>query len=100
MHIYWIRDKNTCEFTHKLDLIGIVILIFGNAVSMVYYEFYCLPFYQSIYLTANALSACLVIYVMSCGAHFIRNSNWISAVIYSFQTLITFIPYFHWYRLR
>lgn len=100
MHIYWVRDKNTCEKTHKLDLIGIVIMIFGSSVSMIYYQFFCFTTLRYVYLIANLLSASLVIFTMTCGAHFLRNSNSFSAAIYCFQVLLTFIPYFHWYRLR
>lgn len=100
MHIYWVKDKNTCEKTHKLDLAGIVIMIFGSSVSMIYYQFYCFEGLKTMYLVLNAIAASLVIFTMTCGAHFLRNSNSYSSAIYIFQALVAFVPYFHWYRLR
>jgi adiponectin receptor len=34
-------NSKVYEILHRLDLSGITILIFGSAVSMVYYSFYC-----------------------------------------------------------
>ena len=71
MHLVWVKDKGTCEKYHKLDLIGILLLILGSGICLIYYQFMCMPFYRNLYVIINSLIACLVLYVMVCGGEFV-----------------------------
>ncbi len=71
MHLFWVKDKQTCEKVHKLDLIGIMLLILGSGIGLIYYEFMCMPFYKNLYMIINSLIACCVIYTMVCGGEFV-----------------------------
>jgi predicted membrane channel-forming protein YqfA (hemolysin III family) len=71
MHLVWVKSKETCEKYHKLDLIGILLLILGSGICLIYYQFMCMPFYRNLYIVINSLIACLVLYTMVCGGEFV-----------------------------
>jgi predicted membrane channel-forming protein YqfA (hemolysin III family) len=75
MHLFWVKSKEICEKVHKLDLTGILLLILGSSLCMIYYQYMCLPFYKNLYMIINSLIACCVLYVMLCGGHFVSLFN-------------------------
>lgn len=72
MHLMWVKNKEACVKFHKLDLIGILFLILGSGLCIIYYEFMCMPFYRNIYIILNSVIALCVMYTMVCGGEFVR----------------------------
>lgn len=72
MHLFWVQNKKTCERLHKLDLIGILFLILGSSICIIYYQFMCMTWYRDVYIILNSFIALCVLYTMVCGGEFVR----------------------------
>jgi predicted membrane channel-forming protein YqfA (hemolysin III family) len=103
----WVKSKEACVKLHKLDLIGILFLILGSGLCIIYYEFMCMPFYRNIYIILNSLIAVCVLYTMVCGGDFVRkleaminiqvrNTSWIAAAVFIAQVIFSLVPIIHW----
>ena len=71
MHLMWVKSKQACDKLHKLDLVGILFLILGSGLCIIYYEFMCMPFYRNMYIILNSVIAVCVLYTMVCGGDFV-----------------------------
>lgn len=100
MHIFWVKSKRACENLHKLDIVGIVVMICGSSVSMTYFQFYCSPGIRKLYISMNILCAMSVIYTLTVGCHILRENLAFSVVTFIFQAFLSLIPYAHWIMLK
>jgi predicted membrane channel-forming protein YqfA (hemolysin III family) len=110
MHLFWVKSKKACESLHKLDLIGILFLILGSGLCVIFYEFMCMQITRNIYIILNSLVALCVLYTMVCGGEVVsfiffeietkvRNTSWIAAAVFIAQVIFSLVPFIHWFIL-
>ncbi|SPQ99659.1 unnamed protein product (mitochondrion) [Plasmodiophora brassicae] len=99
-HIFYCRSEQACTLLQQLDFAGICIMIAGSMVPAVYYGFYCLRFWQGLYLTMGiclpflAFLAAMSKYL---AGHRFRN---VRAVIFASAGLVNLIPLCHLLFIR
>ncbi|OXA48083.1 Adiponectin receptor protein [Folsomia candida] len=60
-HTLHCHSREVAKFVHKLDYVGIALLIMGSFFPWVYYGFYCKPHLQIIYMTVTLFLGTLAI---------------------------------------
>jgi adiponectin receptor len=50
-HLFCCHSRHVSSMWNKADYIGIVVLITGSFVPLVYYGFYCYPVHQAVYVS-------------------------------------------------
>lgn len=63
-HWFYPKNKRVFEILHKLDYSGIVILVFGSVVPLIYYSFYCNPKVAWFYIVLQFIS-CFTTFTLS-----------------------------------
>ena len=63
-HTFYIISERASLMLVRLDYAGISILIFGSSVPILYYSFYCQPFWYQLYLTVLFFE-CAVVFILS-----------------------------------
>jgi adiponectin receptor len=81
-HLCCCHSKHVCVMWNKADYLGIVILIIGSFVPVVYYGFYCNPIPQKLYLA--------MITIFGFGTIFISVSNRFSSPQYRYLRTLLF----------
>lgn len=100
MHIFWVKNKKTCDVFHRLDLSGINMMIFGSLFTIIYYEFYCDNYIFWGYIGVSALFSGLSLFATNSDFFLKSNLPWLNTLIYGVQISCGVLPIFTWYYLR